>query len=51
MKKYGIPEKIVRIVKIFYGDFKCAVGDQGEICEWFVLDCYRFGNKNNSWSW
>lgn len=35
MKKYGIPEKIVRIVKTFYEDFQCAVIDQGEICAWF----------------
>lgn len=35
MKKYGIPEKTVTIVKTFYEDFQCAVIDQGEICEWF----------------
>ena len=37
MKKYGIPEKIVRMVKLFYEDFQCAVEDQGEICEWFKI--------------
>ena len=37
MKKYGVPEKIVRMVKIFYEDFKCAVEDQGELCEWFHM--------------
>ena len=37
MKKYGIPEKIVKIVKTFYEDFQCAVEHQGEICEWFQI--------------
>ena len=37
MKKYGIPEKIVRIVRTFYEDFQCAVIDQGELCEWFNI--------------
>ena len=37
MKKYGIPEKIVRMVQSFYEGFQCAVEDQGEICEWFDL--------------
>ena len=34
MAKYGIPEKIVKMVRVFYDDFNCAVGDQGETCEW-----------------
>ena len=29
MKKYGVPEKIIWMVKIFYEDFKCTVEDQG----------------------
>ena len=37
MMKYGIPEKIVRMVEIFYQDFQCAVVDQGETCEWFDI--------------
>ena len=37
MKKYGIPEKIVRIVKTFYEDFQCAVENNGEIGEWFDI--------------
>ena len=28
MRKYGIPAQIIRMVKIFYEDFKCAVEDQ-----------------------
>ena len=35
--KYGIPEKLVRIVKLFYEDFQCAVEDQGERGEWFDI--------------
>ena len=27
--KYGILEKIVKMVRVFYDDFKCAVEDQG----------------------
>ena len=27
LQKYGIPEKIIRIVKLFYEDFQCAVED------------------------
>ena len=29
MAKYGIPEKIVKMVRVFYDDFKCAVEDRG----------------------
>ena len=32
-RKYGIAEKIVRMVKLFYEDFRCAVEDQGETGE------------------
>ena len=45
MKKYCIPEKIVRMMKIFYEDFI----DQGETCEWFDIKtgikqgCYMSG--------
>ena len=28
---------IIRMVQIFYEDFKCAVEDQGEIGEWFDI--------------
>lgn len=37
MKKYRIPAKIIRMVKIFYEHFKCAVEDQREIYEWFDI--------------
>lgn len=35
MRKYGIPAKIVKMVKAFYEDFQCAVVDNGEKSEWF----------------
>ena len=37
LSKYGIPEKIIRIVRVFYEDYECAVEDQGEICSWFRI--------------
>ena len=36
-RKYGIPDKIIRMVKKFYEDFECAVEDQGEICSWLSI--------------
>ena len=35
MRKYGIPEKLLKMVKLFYDGFQCAVEEQGEIGEWF----------------
>ena len=37
MAKYGILKKIVKMVRGFYNNFKCAVEDQGETCEWFAI--------------
>lgn len=37
MKKYGIPEKIVRMTKTFYEDFQCAVEDHEGTCDWFEV--------------
>lgn len=37
MSKYGIPEKITKMVRLFYEDFECAVEDQGETCSWFKV--------------
>ena len=37
MRKYGILDKIIRLVKLFYEDFQCAVEDQGEEGEWFNI--------------
>ena len=35
--EYEIPDKIIRIVELFYEDFQCAVEDQGEVGEWFNI--------------
>lgn len=37
MRKYGIPDKLVRMVKLFYDGFKCAVEEEGEPGEWFEV--------------
>ena len=37
MGEYGIPEKIIPIVRLFYEDFQCAVEDQGETGKWFNI--------------
>jgi hypothetical protein len=37
MKKYGIPEKLVRMVRLFYNGFQCAVEEEGEPGEWFEV--------------
>ncbi|KXJ14904.1 hypothetical protein AC249_AIPGENE27516 [Exaiptasia diaphana] len=37
MSKYGIPEKITKMVKQFYEHFECAVEDQGETFSWFKV--------------
>ena len=31
MKAYGIPEKLIRMVKIMYEDFECSVLDEGDM--------------------
>ena len=35
MRKYGIPEKLVKMVKLCYDGFQSAVEEQGKIGEWF----------------
>ena len=38
MKSYGIPPKIINIVKAFH-DFKCAIlDDNGDITQWFKIE-------------
>ncbi|PIK45536.1 hypothetical protein BSL78_17607 [Apostichopus japonicus] len=37
MRQYGIPGKIINIVKIMYSDSVCAVLDDGEVTEWFQV--------------
>jgi hypothetical protein len=37
MKYYGIPEKFIRMVKLLYEAFNCAVLEDGEESEWFLV--------------
>ena len=29
--------KLINLIKVFYGDFKCSVIDEGETSEWFDI--------------
>ena len=37
MLQYGIPIKLVQMVKTLYEDFQCSVIDEGETTEWFPV--------------
>ena len=37
MKNYGIPTKLISMVKALYKDFECAVIDENETSEWFPV--------------
>lgn len=37
MKAYGIPEKIIRVVKDLHNNFGCAVIDQSGATDWFKI--------------
>ena len=37
MRQYGIPRKIINMVKLMYSGSACAVLDDGEITEWFEV--------------
>ena len=37
MRSYGIPSKIVSMVKALYDDFECAVVDGQDTTEWFKI--------------
>lgn len=37
MKAYGIPEKIIRVVKDLYSNFGCAVIDEAGTTDWFKI--------------
>ena len=37
MKAYGVPDKLIRMVKIMYEDFECSVLDEGEQTRWFKI--------------
>ena len=37
MKKYGIPQKLIQMVKTLYQDFQCAVIDENETTDFFPV--------------
>ena len=37
MRSYGIPSKILNMVKAPHADFECAVGDGQDTTEWFKI--------------
>ena len=37
MKAYGIPEKVLNLIKVMYEDFECEVVDEGELTGWFKI--------------
>ena len=37
IRKHEVPDKVTRMIKIFYEDFESAAEDQGEICSWFSI--------------
>ena len=47
--KYGIPENLLKMVKLFYDGFQCSVGEQGEIGEWFDVTTGVKQGCNMSW--
>lgn len=50
MKFYGIPDKLVRIVKLLYETFQCAVFEDGEETDWSgVRTGVKQGCTNMSW--
>ena len=38
MRQYGIPMKLIQIVKTLYEDFQCAVVVEGETTDWFPVE-------------
>ena len=37
LSTYGIPPKLISMIKIFYNNFKCAVKQQGTDLDWFEV--------------
>ena len=37
MKYYGIPSKIINLVKMSYKNFRCAVEHEGKLSKWFPV--------------
>ena len=56
MKYYGIPEKIVKMIKLLYEDTECTVSDGGKESTWFKIKtgvkhgCSLSGLYSSCWS-
>jgi hypothetical protein len=37
MRQYGIPQKLIQMVKALYADFQCSVIDENETTDWFPV--------------
>ena len=49
MESYGIPPKVVEMVKAMYDDSQCAVVDDVGQTDWFdVLACDRLDHEKSS---
>ncbi|PIK41764.1 endonuclease-reverse transcriptase [Apostichopus japonicus] len=46
MRQYGIPGKIINIVKLMYSDSVCAVLDDGKVTEWFQVKTGKARMRN-----
>ena len=38
MAVYGIPGKLITMVKLFYNTFMCSVEHDGRYSQWFVIE-------------
>ena len=54
LRIYGLPEKLIKMIRILYDGFKCCVMHNGEESPWFdvlthsFLDCDRLDFKENN---
>ena len=63
MKSYGIPDKIINIIKLFYNNYRCSVFHNGTQSSWFTVqssetklcyfsssfpDCHRLVHEKNN---
>jgi len=37
MRQYGIPQKLIQMVKTLYEDFQCSIMDENETTDWFPV--------------
>ena len=37
LRAYGVPTKIIKLIKIFYDNYKCSVLHNGQLSDWFTV--------------